>query len=109
MQPITFNTELILVVVASLTSLIFSYFPPLADWYAALQSHIKSFIMIALMAVITLAIFLLVNLGYVPSAQPISWQLAVFYFIQAIITNATTYVVSPQTNRVRALKEQRNE
>ena len=109
MQPITFTPELILVIAAAFTSLIFSYFPPLADWYAALKSHIKSIIMLVLMAVITAVVFLLVNYGYIPSAVPITWQFALYCYVQAVISNAATYVVSPQTARVIELKEQRLE
>ena len=61
----------------------FRIFPPVAEWYAGLKSHFKSLIMLALMLIVTVAIVLLVQYGVITSAEPITWQLAVYYFILA--------------------------
>lgn len=107
MNPIEFTPVLITAVVAAIMSLVFSYFPGLSEAYAALRSHIKSLIMITLMLIVTVVIVLLVNAGYIPSEQPITWTYAVFCFIQALITNATIYVVTPQTKKVKQIKAAR--
>lgn len=108
-EPIVFTPELIAAVVAMITSLVFSYFPGLSEAYAALRSHVKSFIMIGLMLIVTAAIVLLVNLGYIPSEQPITWSYAIYCFIQALIANAATYIVAPQPQRIKKVIEKRDE
>lgn len=107
MPIITFAPELITAAVAMICSLIFSYFSPVAEWYAGLKSHFKSLIMLALMLIVTVAIVLLVQYGVITSAEPITWQLAVYYFILAVIANASAYTISPQTDKVKQLKAAR--
>ena len=109
MPTITFAPELITAAVAMICSLIFSYFPPVAEWYAGLKSHFKSLIMLALMLIVTVAIVLLVQYGVIASAEPITWQLAVYYFILAVIANTSAYTISPQTDKVKELKAARYE
>ena len=108
-NPIVFAPELITAVVASVISLVFSYFPGLSEAYAALRSHVKSFIMILLMLIVTVVIVLLVQFGYIPSAQPVTWSYAVYCFIQALIANAATYIIAPQTQRIKGVIEKRDE
>ena len=108
-NPIVFTPELITAVVASVISLVFSYFPWLSEAYAALRSHVKSFIMIFLMLIVTVVIVLLVQFGYIPSEQPITWGEAAYCFIQALIANAATYIIAPQPQRIKEVIEKRNE
>lgn len=108
MQPIEFTPEMIINVIAVIASLLASYFPALSTWYAGLRSEVKSGIMIGAMAIVTIAIFLLVNNGLIPSNEPISWQRALYAFFQALIFNAGTYIVSPQTSEVKQVKAYRN-
>lgn len=108
MQPIEFTPEKIIAVIAVIASLLASYFPALSTWYAGLRSEIKSGIMIGGMAIVTVTIFLLVNNGLIPSANPITWQRAVYAFFQALIFNAGTYIVSPQTSKVKQIKAARD-
>ncbi len=108
MQPIEFTPEMLLNIIAVIASLLASYFPALSTWYAGLKSETKSGIMIGGMMVVTIAIFLLVNYGLIPSASPISWQRTLYAFIQALIYNAGSYVVFPQTSKVKQIKAARN-
>lgn len=108
-NPIVFAPELILAVVAMITSLVFTYFPGLSDAYAALRSHFKSLIMIGLMAIVTATIVLLVQVGYIPSETPVTWGYAVYCFVQALIANTATYIMTPQPQRIKEVIEKRNE
>ena len=108
MQPIEFTPEKIIAVIAVIASLLASYFPALSTWYAGLRSEIKSGIMIGGMAIVTVTIFLLVNNGLIPSDSPITWQRALYAFVQALIFNAGAYIVSPQTSKVKQIKAARN-
>jgi hypothetical protein len=108
MEPISFSPEMIINVIAVIASLLASYFPALSTWYAGLRSEVKSGIMIGGMAIVTVTIFVLVKYGLIPSASPITWQRAVYSFVQALIFNAGMFVVSPQTKKVKAAKAARN-
>ena len=107
MEPISFSPEMIINVIAVIASLLASYFPALATWFAGLSSERKSYIMIAAMAVVTVAVYVLVNAGIIPTDSPITWQRAVYGFVQALIFNAGMFVVSPQTKKVKAAKAAR--
>jgi hypothetical protein len=108
MQPIEFTPEMIINIIAVIASLLASYFPALSTWYAGLRSEVKSGIMIGAMLVVTVTIFLLVNNGLIPStAGPITLVQAVYAFIQALIFNAGTYIVSPQTSKIKQIKASR--
>lgn len=108
MQPIEFTPEMIINVIAVIASLLASYFPALSTWYAGLRSEVKSGIMIGGMAIVTVTIFLLVNNGLIPTEIPITWQRALYAFVQALIFNAGTYIVSPQTSKVKQVKAARD-
>ena len=108
MDPIEFTPEMIINVIAVVASLLASYFPALSTWYAGLRSEAKSGIMIGGMVVVTVTIFLLVNNGLIPSASPLTWQRALYAFIQALIFNAGTYIASPQTSKVKQIKAARS-
>ncbi len=99
---------------ASALSLLFSYFPKLNSWYAALTEDAKKGLMLAWLAVVTLIVF---GLGCVPeivaqfgssldfvscSAQG-AWDLA-FLFFEAVAFNQGTYRLTPTTTAVRAAK-----
>jgi len=107
MQPIEFTPEMIINIIAVIASLLASYFPALSTWYAGLRSEVKSGIMIGAMVVVTVTIFLLVNNGLIPSENPITWQRALYAFFQALIFNASTYIVSPQTSKIKQIKASR--
>lgn len=107
MEPITFTPEMIINVIAVIASLVASYFPAVSIWFAGLKSEVKSMIMIVGMMIVTVTIFLLVNNGLIPSASPLTWQRALYAFIQALIFNAGTYIASPQTSKVKQIKAAR--
>ena len=107
-QLMEFTPEMIINVVAVIASLLASYFPALSTWYAGLKSEVKSGIMIGSMAIVTVTVFLLTKYELITSANPITWQQAVYAFLQALIFNAGTYVFSPQTSKVKQIKAYRN-
>ena len=108
MEPISFSPEMIINVIAVVASLLASYFPALSTWFAGLRSEVKSGIMLVAMVIVTATITMLVKYGVIPSTEPITWQRAVYAFIQALIFNAGTYIASPQTSKVKQIKAARN-
>lgn len=107
MDAFVLTPEMLLNIIAVIASLLASYFPALSVWFAGLKSEVKSGIMIGALAVVTVGVFLLVNYGIIRSESPITWQRAIYAFIQALIFNAGTYIASPQTDKVKQIKAAR--
>ena len=105
MNPIPYTPDLISMVVGAVISLLFNYFPALNVWYAALRTEVKSFIMIGLLAVASVAIYLLSLYGIVEISQPVDWVLVLRTFILAVVANQSAYVIAPQTSAVKATKQ----
>ena len=61
MNPIEFTPELLVGIVGTVLSLVFSYFPVVHDWYQALKTEAKSGIMLGLL-VISSTLFLIGNI-----------------------------------------------
>src|SRR5574344_708987 len=105
MNPIPYTPDLISMVVGAVTSLLFNYFPGLNTWFSALRTEVKSFIMIGLMAVASVAIYLLSLYGIIEISQPVDWVLVLRTFILAVVANQSAYVIAPQTSAVKAAKQ----
>ena len=105
MNPISYTPDLITMVVGAILSLLFNYFPVLNTWYAALKTEAKSGIMIGLLALASIVIYLLSLYGIIEVAEPVTWVLVLRTFILALVANQSTYVVAPQTNAVREVKQ----
>jgi hypothetical protein len=105
MNPIPYTPDLISMVVGAVISLLFNYFPGLNTWFSALRTEVKSFIMIGLLAVASVAIYLLSLYGIVEISQPVDWVLVLRTFILAVVANQSAYVIAPQTSAVKAAKQ----
>ena len=105
MGPIPYTPDLISMVVGAVISLLFNYFPGLNTWFSALRTEVKSFIMIGLLAVASVAIYLLSLYGIVEISQPVDWVLVLRTFILAVVANQSAYVIAPQTSAVKAAKQ----
>lgn len=105
MNPIPYTPDLISMVVGAVISLLFNYFPGLNTWFSALRTEVKSFIMIGLLAVASVAIYLISLYGIVEISQPVDWVLVLRTFILAVVANQSAYVIAPQTSAVKAAKQ----
>ena len=90
-------------------SLLFSYIPGLSTWYATLTSQYRSLLMAGVLLLCAAAVFGLScakMLDYVTCDQAGVIAL-VKIFIAALIANQATFVLSPQTAKVKAAKAER--
>ena len=105
MNPTPYSPDLISMVVGAVISLLFNYFPGLNTWFSALRTEVKSSIMIGLLAVASVAIYLLSLYGIIEISQPVDWVLVLRTFILAVVANQSAYVIAPQTSAVKAAKQ----
>ena len=105
MNPIPYTPDLISMVVGAVISLLFNYFPGLNTWFSALRTEVKSFIMIGLLAVASVAIYLLSLYGIIEISQPVDWVLVLRTFVLALVANQSAYIISPQTVAVKEAKQ----
>lgn len=102
---IEFTPELIAGLVGVALSWLFGWFPGLRTWYAALQSAIKSAIMLGLLAIASVTVYLLIFYGVLQTSEPITiWRLVSVFFIATTI-NQVTYSLTPQAKDVIEIKE----
>ena len=90
-----------------LLSLGFSYIPNLNTWYAALDSTRKRLLMAGLLAILAIGVYVLgcfsilsINVECTTGGM---WSVVMIY-IEAVIANQTTFLISPQTNAVKSAK-----
>lgn len=90
-----------------LLSLGFSYIPNVNTWYAALDSTRKRLLMAGLLAILAIGVYVLgcfdilsVNVECTTSGM---WSVVMIY-IEAVIANQATFMISPQTNAVKSAK-----
>lgn len=99
-----FTPELIAGIVGTVLTWIFSWFPGLRDKYAALRDYIKSLIMLALLAIASVAIYLLARYGIIATTEPITiWKLITVFFI-ATTLNQVMYKITPQAKSVKDIQ-----
>lgn len=104
-----FTSESLALIIGSVVSLLFSYFPGLNTWFAAKEDSTKRLIMVGLMVVTSAAIFGLgcaniLNMdGFVCGQESILQFVSIL--ISSIIANQGVYKISPQTNAVQKAKE----
>jgi len=108
MPTIVVTPEALVLFAGVLLSLCFSYIPKLNVWFAAKSEEFKKLFMLGLLLIVTLGIFLLGCFKIVPvEAFTCDQQTAVkfFYmFVLALISNQSTYKISPMTNAVKQAK-----
>lgn len=105
MNPITYTPDLITMVVGAAISLLFNYFPVLNVWYAALKTEVKSGIMIGLLAIASVAIYLLSLYGIIEVEGTVTWLMVLRTFVLAVVSNQSAYIISPQTAAVKEAKQ----
>lgn len=99
--------ELIAGIVGIATSWLFSWFPSLRTWYAALKPEVKSFIMLGLMALASVAIYLLANYGVIQTTEPVSIVKLITIFFVATTLNQVAYTITPEAQDVIKIKMER--
>lgn len=103
-----FTPELLAGVVSVFLTLIFAYFPKLRVTYGALESEVKSGIMIGLYVVATAVIYLLGLYGYIPVEVPVNWFDAVRIFFALVMVGQPAYTLLPMAGDVKAAKLERD-
>lgn len=104
---IEFTPELIAGLVGVALSWLFGWFPGLRTWYAALKSEVKSAIMLGLLAIASVAVYLLVYYGVLQTGEPITiWKLLSVFFVATTI-NQVAYTLTPQSREVKQIKAER--
>jgi len=72
-----------------------------------LKSEVKSAIMLGLLAVASVAVYLLVFYGVLDAGEPITvWRLITVFFVATTI-NQVAYSITPQNKEVLAIKADR--
>ena len=98
------SPEMLVLLAGVVLSLVFSYVPGLNAKYAALLPEIKRVIMLALLALITAVVYAGTCAGWFTSGvicdQPGLMKL-IWMFVLAMISNQSTYTISPQSMAVR--------
>lgn len=102
-----FTPELIAGIAGAALSWLFGWFPGLRTWYAALKTEIKSAIMLALLAVTSVSIYLLVLYGILQTSEPLTWWRLLSVFFAASVVNQTIYSITPESSDVKDKKELR--
>lgn len=104
---IEFTPELIASIVGIALSWLFGWFPGLRTWYAALKPAVKSGVMLSMLALASVAIYLLAHYGVIQLAEPITiWRLATVFFTASML-NQTTYTLTPEASDVKRIKDTR--
>lgn len=107
------TAELLAGLAGGLISLLMSYVPGLNTWYAALDSIKKSLLMLAALAVVAGAVYGLSCAGWAAgwgidqTCDQAGLQRLIGAFVAALVMNQATYKISPETNRVQAVKANR--
>lgn len=103
-MPIDFTPELIAGVAGMALSWLFSWFPGLRTWYAALKTEIKSAIMLSLLALTSGTIYFLILQGVLQVTEPVTlWKLVSIFFLASLL-NQTTYSITPLPKDVVSIK-----
>ena len=105
---IEFTPELIASIVGVALSWLFGWFPGLRTWYASLKSAIKSAVMLSMLALVSVAIYLLAHYGVIQLTEPVTiWRLATVFFTASML-NQTTYALTPEADDVKRVKGERS-
>lgn len=108
------NAELLAVILGVVLSLAFNYVPGLAEKYAGLAKEQKSLIMLGLLLVASAGAYGLACAGW---AADFGLQVTcdrkglvevIQAFVAAVIANQAAYSISPQTQKVLAVKAERS-
>lgn len=96
-------------------SLAFSYIPGLRAKFAQLQPEVKQLVMVGILAAVSAGIYGLACTGYLTGIFGLAvacgqsgWVPLLRAFILAVISNQSTYMISPQPADVQKAKQQRD-
>ena len=101
------TAEQLIVILGSVVALLFAYIPGFANWFNPLEATVKRLIMLALLAVITGAVFGLSCaslLGAVTCDKSGAVAL-VTAFIYAVIANQGTFAILPEAGLNKSLNK----
>ena len=104
---IEFTPELIGAIVGAILSWVFGWFPGLRTWFAALKSEVKSALMLAVLALTSVTVYLLIYYGILQTAEPVTWWRLLSVFFAASVVNQTIYSITPEASDVKDKKELR--
>jgi len=110
MIQLDLTAAVIAAIAASVISLLCSYFPGLSTKFAALASETKQLIMAGAMVVVSVVVYALNCWGVLATGISCDKQgifQLVFMLISAIVANQGVYQLSPQTNAVERVKDDR--
>lgn len=102
---VSYTPELIVLVLGSVVSLLFKYFPALNTWYAAKRTEVKSGIMIGLMLFLSGVIMILAHFQVIATDMPITiWRVVITIYL-VTTSNQFTYLIFPEPKPVKLAKE----
>lgn len=107
MPAFDLTSDLLIMLAASILSLLFSYVPGLNTWFAGMDGTFKRLAMLLLMAITAGAIYGLGCAGVLSSGitcDQAGLTKLVYMFVLAVIANQATYTISPPTHSVKFLK-----
>ena len=108
MPSFEFSVDVVVMVLSVISSLIFSYFPKLNEWFASKPENYKKFFMLGLLFLISAGSFGLACAAILPIEGFVCGKESlihfVWIFILAVLSNQGIYNLSPQTDRVTAIK-----
>lgn len=105
--PVQVTPEALALFAGGALSLFFSYVPKLNTKFAALATESKRLIMLGLLAATAVVIYGLGCGGIVQTGIACSQQgltRLVYIFVLAMISNQSTFTITPQTSAVKAVK-----
>ena len=101
---VEFTPELIAGIVGVILSWVFSWFPVLREIYASLKAEVKSGIMLLLLAVTSVAIYLLARYGVIETSEPVTVLKLITVFFMATTLNQVAYKITPQAKSVKDIQ-----
>ena len=103
------NANGLALIAGTILTLLFSYVPKLNASFAALEPTTKRLIMLGILALSAVAIYGLSCAGWAFGGYEVTCDVAgikalVEIFIVAVIANQSTFLISPETKKVREAK-----
>jgi hypothetical protein len=92
------TAETLSVAAGVILSLLFSYMPGLSEAFAQLGATEKRFVMLALLAVVTVGVFMLSCANIIPAVECTQVGAVGLFeaFIMALVANQATFAISPK-------------
>ena len=111
MEATMFTPDLLVGIVGTIISLIFSYVPSLNTWFAGKTDDFKKLSMLAMMVITTVVAFILACTDFITIANFVCAKGTALDFVRVLITaviaNQGVYMISPTLNKVKQAKDER--